>query len=688
MRTMPDQQFDTRKTVPRDLLIAASLLAALALVYWMDINRVSWFVQGSSRRTAFDTSGGTPLLALDQPHAAGPPANAATTQPPQAQAPPAPVASAAAAAQPAGQPSSVQQPAAKPPADIPMQRTEPPAPKSTPPPPSFVGTQPAVPVFRTERPPAVPEQKVEFFEVKSDAQTIAFVVDCSSSMDGGRFDRTRMELAWSIARLRPDQGVFVIFFNHGPVALPGERPDNPALVLATPGVKYEIAKRLSGVVAFGGTSPEESLKIAASVNPDVIFLLSDGGFAPLSPVTEADLATRKIKVNTIAFEDEGGSTLLEQIAGQTGGVYRFVPASDTTVSPQTVAAELALLLIEDLRTASPADRDLARRRLVELSGGKDFGPVKKGDADLEQALARWETWALDLVAQGYQTLPQAEIVKLMHTGSPRERRAAIMSARMRNLPITLELIAVVGDADAVVSQQARQALILLADHCDFGPAEDATEEERAQSTARWKRWHDCQAIVTQLISAGQPAIVKAMRDVDAARRWSAISAARQKKLSIPTELVQAVHDTDADVRDEAARSLVALLPRGSLGPVMDKVPGRYVPDALIELLSDASPEVRLVADRILTSIAEAADQKWSRSWKPDADDSPKKWTAWWTAVKNKRADSHFILAKQLFDSGRHEPAAVRFRDIIRDFPGTDSAKKSQTLLKRIEDSSK
>ena len=86
---------------------------------------------------------------------------------------------------------------------------------------------------------------------------------------------------------------------------------------------------MGSVEANGGTNPEPALAIAARLNPDVIYLLSDGEFQPLNTRTLKLLTHQKITVHTIAFESPEGERTLRQISNATGGTHRFEPVNDT-----------------------------------------------------------------------------------------------------------------------------------------------------------------------------------------------------------------------------------------------------------------------------------------------------------------------------------------------------------------------
>jgi len=73
------------------------------------------------------------------------------------------------------------------------------------------------------------------------------------------------------------------------------------------------------------TDPSQAIKRALDLNPDLIYLLTDGVFDRrlVDQIIEWSKA-RKIKLNTIAYVNEQGASALRQIAEETGGVYRFV----------------------------------------------------------------------------------------------------------------------------------------------------------------------------------------------------------------------------------------------------------------------------------------------------------------------------------------------------------------------------
>ena len=163
----------------------------------------------------------------------------------------------------------------------------------------------------------------EFFGLGATApgvRTIVFVVDRSGSMVG-TFAAVRAELKRSISALRRSQKFHVIFFNSSdPVENPPMRPVN-----AVDANKREFFEFLQNVTPGGGTRPERAMRRALALEPDLIYFLSDGLFeAELLDRLDEWNRTRRTKIYTIAYLDQSGRKLLESIARQHGGEFKFV----------------------------------------------------------------------------------------------------------------------------------------------------------------------------------------------------------------------------------------------------------------------------------------------------------------------------------------------------------------------------
>jgi hypothetical protein len=168
----------------------------------------------------------------------------------------------------------------------------------------------------------------EFFGVGSSARgarRIVYVVDRSGSMIDS-FLYVQEELKRSILDLRRSQKFHVIFFNAGP---PLESPPK-RLVSAIEGHKRQFFEFLDTVLPRGDTKPERAMQRALSLEPDLIYLLSDGiDFQPslLRRLDEWN-DRRRTRICTIAYLDQTGRELLELIAREHNGEFIFVSEND------------------------------------------------------------------------------------------------------------------------------------------------------------------------------------------------------------------------------------------------------------------------------------------------------------------------------------------------------------------------
>lgn len=167
--------------------------------------------------------------------------------------------------------------------------------------------------------------KAEFFEIQGKGRKFTYVVDCSGSMAGAPFTKARRELLRSVEALKSGQSFFVIFFDDG--AYPQFYPhDSDGMLRATAVNKARARQWINAFMApGGGTDPRVALIRALALQPDAIYLLSDGEF----DATIADQVRmqnhKRVAIHTISFITREAEFLLQQIARENNGSYRFVP---------------------------------------------------------------------------------------------------------------------------------------------------------------------------------------------------------------------------------------------------------------------------------------------------------------------------------------------------------------------------
>jgi hypothetical protein len=166
----------------------------------------------------------------------------------------------------------------------------------------------------------------EFFGTRAKGSKFVYIIDCSGSMAGDKFDKAKAELTASIKRLKPHQSAYVYFFSDlsYPMFTPSDAQETKLLKCT----KANVKKMEDWIIAFpvtGGTQPRQSLLDALDLKADAIFFLTDGGFDPSVADDVRNKNNKKTSINTICFVDAFGEPVMKQIANENRGDYRFVP---------------------------------------------------------------------------------------------------------------------------------------------------------------------------------------------------------------------------------------------------------------------------------------------------------------------------------------------------------------------------
>jgi hypothetical protein len=169
--------------------------------------------------------------------------------------------------------------------------------------------------------------KSSFFGVHTAARRVVYVVDASSSMNRPykgeaktRFGQMKLELAKSVLSLKAEQQFFIIFFNEHSNPMPADGMEN-----AYPQNQQRYLTWVAGVRASGLTDPRPSIALALSLNPDVLYLLTDGTFPRDVQSDLGQLRQRSVQINTIAFGDPKAEKSLKSLALKNRGRFAFVP---------------------------------------------------------------------------------------------------------------------------------------------------------------------------------------------------------------------------------------------------------------------------------------------------------------------------------------------------------------------------
>lgn len=162
-------------------------------------------------------------------------------------------------------------------------------------------------------------QMVEFMNTRAFGSKFVYVIDKSRSMAGKRLRSAKAELMRSLENYSDQTQFYVIFYDTKAYEMPGG-----SLFLASKENKALCKAWVDRIHAEGKTDPSSALIRAIKLDPDGIFLLSDGLFDDSIPSlikVVKNNSSPSMMVNTIAFMSDEGSSLLERIARENSGQY-------------------------------------------------------------------------------------------------------------------------------------------------------------------------------------------------------------------------------------------------------------------------------------------------------------------------------------------------------------------------------
>lgn len=169
-----------------------------------------------------------------------------------------------------------------------------------------------------------------FFGIRGSGQRFSWVVDCSGSMSGPSqqlsgtpLQRAKQELLQSLRRLPPGLEFQIIFFDDFCYRFP-----TTGFVVVSPEAIREAADFIDDIQGGGGTNVQIGMlqALTGTTRPDTVFLLTDGAFDTGTPGFIASRnRNQQTRINTVAFVDRAGESLLRQIADENRGDFRFVP---------------------------------------------------------------------------------------------------------------------------------------------------------------------------------------------------------------------------------------------------------------------------------------------------------------------------------------------------------------------------
>lgn len=175
------------------------------------------------------------------------------------------------------------------------------------------------------------KSKAKFFNVGAEGNRFVFVIDASGSMvEGNRWQMAVRELLKAVEALEEDQEFFVFLYSSGTSPMFDMKPRDIKLHAATPENYNKLYQWMESRFPLGSTLPRSAMKMAIDLNPDAIYLLSDGEIQDDTyefllnynkPRERPDRSPSKIPIHTIALDFSLGGFYLRNIADSNNGKF-------------------------------------------------------------------------------------------------------------------------------------------------------------------------------------------------------------------------------------------------------------------------------------------------------------------------------------------------------------------------------
>ena len=175
-----------------------------------------------------------------------------------------------------------------------------------------------------------------FFGAEATGNCFCYVIDSSGSMRGGAWESARSEVLRSLGSLKANQRFYIIFFNQelDLVPEPGEKEPARSALYATRENLEHARKWIDTIKIDRGWPPTDALEHAIGLEPDAIYLLTDGvtqvdvpGFLESKNRVQDLILGEQVRVpiHAIAYYSLDGQQLMQQIAAENKGQFIYVP---------------------------------------------------------------------------------------------------------------------------------------------------------------------------------------------------------------------------------------------------------------------------------------------------------------------------------------------------------------------------
>ncbi len=166
-----------------------------------------------------------------------------------------------------------------------------------------------------------------FFGAYAEGNRFVYVLDSSRSMKGDRWTYACNQLIDSINGLNPGQEFFVICFDMETTFLFNKPPGQAEFLEVDNDIVARVRRWLRSRTLGPATMPAEALRYALDLNPDAVFLLSDGELQDNSQLMlrliNSNVASerRQIPIHTVHLFSLQGRMTLQQIALENSGTF-------------------------------------------------------------------------------------------------------------------------------------------------------------------------------------------------------------------------------------------------------------------------------------------------------------------------------------------------------------------------------
>jgi len=174
------------------------------------------------------------------------------------------------------------------------------------------------------------KSRASFFGASAEGNRFVFVIDSSGSMRGPRWESLCKELIRAIQSLSPDQEFFVISFDSLAHPMFGVPPPRGKFLKAIQKNVDRLQNWIRSVRLGNNTLPSTAVGLAMKLEPDAIFLLSDGEILD-STLNDLRVWNRKqtedgdvkaaIPIHTVLLHSQIGYVALESIAKENSGTF-------------------------------------------------------------------------------------------------------------------------------------------------------------------------------------------------------------------------------------------------------------------------------------------------------------------------------------------------------------------------------